>query len=36
VEAVVAEVGNTPWGERLCYVLRGGGAIAGPLRARSM
>lgn len=36
VEAVVAEVGNTPWGERHCYVLRGGGAIAGPLQARSM
>jgi len=34
VQAVVAEVTNTPWGERHAYVLTpdGGGATAGPLR----
>ena len=29
VDAVVAEVTNTPWRERHCYVLPGGGARAG-------
>lgn len=37
VEAVVAEVTNTPWGERHCYVLAppAGGSGTGPLRART-
>ncbi len=29
VEAIVAEVNNTPWGERHCYVLRDGGGAPG-------
>jgi DUF1365 family protein len=37
VEAIVAEVTNTPWGERHCYVIDGRGSGAGDrwLRARS-
>ncbi len=35
VEAVVAEVNNTPWGERHCYVLRQDRPGAEDLRARS-
>ena len=31
VETVVAEVRNTPWGERHCYVLDAGGGLAGRL-----
>jgi hypothetical protein len=34
VEAVLAEVSNTPWGERHDYVLDGSGA-RGPVRART-
>jgi len=36
VETVVAEVSNTPWGERHCYVLRPEAQGAGPLRAHSV
>jgi DUF1365 family protein len=36
VEAVVAEVTNTPWGERHCYVLRPDAPGADPLRAHSV
>jgi hypothetical protein len=36
LEAVVAEVNNTPWGERHCYVLRPETPGAGRLRARSV
>lgn len=32
IEAVVAEVSNTPWNERYCYVLWQGNCIAGPGR----
>ena len=35
IETVVAEVNNTPWGERCCYVLPAGGAGANLLRSRS-
>ena len=35
VEAVVAEVTNTPWGERHCYVLQPDALSAVELRARS-
>jgi DUF1365 family protein len=28
VESIVAEVNNTPWGERHCYVMHGGGDAA--------
>jgi DUF1365 family protein len=37
LEAIVAEVNNTPWGERHCYVLDGNGQPEGSrwLRARS-
>ncbi|MCB1742956.1 MAG: DUF1365 domain-containing protein, partial [Gammaproteobacteria bacterium] len=31
----VAEVNNTPWGERHCYVIRRSGPTAGTLRGRS-
>jgi uncharacterized protein len=34
VEAVVAEVTNTPWGERHCYVLDGRAGGSGVLQAR--
>lgn len=34
VEFVVAEVTNTPWGERHCYVLPFDGALNGVLRCR--
>ena len=36
VEAVVAEVHNTPWGERHCYVLRSDSPAADSLHARSV
>ena len=36
VEAVVAEVNNTPWGERHCYVLRQDAPDADRLQARSV
>ncbi|MEZ5729248.1 MAG: DUF1365 domain-containing protein [Burkholderiaceae bacterium] len=36
LEAVVAEVNNTPWGERHCYVLRPPGAPSAGLRASSI
>ena len=29
VETIVAEVNNTPWGERHCYVLKGGSSRSG-------
>jgi DUF1365 family protein len=35
VEAVVAEVNNTPWGERHCYVLHAFARSAGTLQART-
>ncbi|HTR11092.1 MAG TPA: DUF1365 domain-containing protein [Paraburkholderia sp.] len=35
VDTVVAEVNNTPWGERHCYVLRPQSPEAGPLLAQS-
>ena len=35
VEAVVAEVSNTPWGERQCYVLQPSAPNTGELEARS-
>jgi DUF1365 family protein len=35
VETVVAEVNNTPWGERCCYVLPAGGTGADVLHAHS-
>ena len=35
VESVVAEVNNTPWGERHCYVLPQDTQSSGELRARS-
>ena len=35
VEAVVAEVNNTPWGERHCYVLQGEATGGATLQARS-
>jgi uncharacterized protein len=35
VETVVAEVTNTPWGERHCYVLQNDGRDATQLRAHS-
>jgi DUF1365 family protein len=35
LEAVVAEVTNTPWGERHCYVLPGSGSPDVPLEART-
>lgn len=35
VECVVAEVNNTPWGERHCYVLPQTGATGGVLKACS-
>ena len=34
VESLIAEVTNTPWGERRCYVLHGGGDAAGRHRYR--
>jgi hypothetical protein len=36
VETVVAEVNNTPWGERHCYVLQQDTPGAGALRAHSV
>ena len=33
LEAVVAEVTSTPWGERHCYVLSGPAAAEAPLRS---
>jgi DUF1365 family protein len=36
VEAVVAEVSNTPWGERHCYVLQPDAPASGELRASSV
>jgi DUF1365 family protein len=38
IEAVVAEVTNTPWGERYCYVLEADSARRSPgaLQARTM
>jgi DUF1365 family protein len=35
VEALVAEVNNTPWGERHCYVMRSPRGGRGALRART-
>jgi uncharacterized protein len=35
IETIIAEVSNTPWGERHCYVLPVGKPHAGVLRARS-
>ena len=35
VETIVAEVNNTPWGERHCYVLHSPQRQGGSLRARS-
>lgn len=36
LEAVVAEVTNTPWGERHCYVVPGPAAAGGALRGASI
>ena len=35
VETIIAEVNNTPWGERHCYVLPGSGSPDVPLEART-
>ncbi|MGM9486871.1 DUF1365 domain-containing protein [Ideonella sp. YS5] len=35
IEAVVAEVNNTPWGERHCYVLPGAAQAGGAVRAHT-
>lgn len=36
LQTVVAEVTNTPWGERHCYVLERHGPVGAPLQARSV